>query len=411
MSATASERPVVVTHPVHQHAYQTALAAQRIGLLEAFWTGVYRTGRGITSERLLARLPRRLRVAAARELGRRWDADLDPSLVRTIVAYDIVEVAWRRLLGSHRARIWNLQPWMLRRFDASVAVRLRRHPPALVHSFEGAALATFAATRRAGGITVLDCPSAHERFVAVERAALSTKGRHSTARIQAERRLADRLLAPSEQVVACLLEHGVPAEKIVLLPYGADPERFAGRRTRREDERFRVLFIGRIEARKGVRELLSAWRLAALPAAELVLLGPRGHNADDLLRDLPRNVRWQDGVPRHEIPAWFTTSDVFTLPSLAEGSALVTYEAMAAGLASIVTAEAGSVVRDGKDGFVVPAGNAELLAGRLRELRHRSELREAMGRSARIAIEERWTWRHYGTRLASVWLDLLGVNS
>ena len=50
-------------------------------------------------------------------------------------------------------------------------------------------------------------------------------------------------------------------------------------------------------------------------------------------------------------------ADVFVFPSLFEGSAVVTYEALACGLPSIVTPNAGSVVRDGVDGFHVPAGD------------------------------------------------------
>jgi glycosyltransferase involved in cell wall biosynthesis len=400
-------RPVVVSHPVHQHAYKTALAAQERGLLEVFWTGFYRAGRGISSPRLLALLPGPVRAAATRELSRRWDPALDPALVKTVPAYDAVSVAWRRLLGARGSEVWDPGPWMLRRFDGAVARRLRRNPPALVHAFEGSALSTLGATRSGGGATVLDCPSAHERFIAVKRAAGDLSPDRTTARVVAERDLADRLLAPSEQVVTCLLEHGVPAERVVLLPYGVDPDLFAVRSVDREDDLFRVLFVGSIEARKGISDLLTAWRLAGLPDAELVLLGRLGPRGGDLLRDAPRGVRWHHDVPHGEVPTWFAASDVFAFPSLAEGSAYVTYEAMAAGLASVVTEEAGSVVRDGRDGFVIPAGDPAALADRLSELHRRSELREAMGRSARAAIEERWTWRHYGERLAAVWSELL----
>ena len=254
---------------------------------------------------------------------------------------------------------------MLRRFDAFVASALRRRPPALVHAFEGAALSTFAAARAAGSVTVLDCASAHERFVAVRRAA-GDRRRHATERIRAERRLADRLLAPSEQVVQCLLEDGVPAERIVRLPYGADPQPSTGHD--RSSTPFRVLFAGTIETRKGVEELLVAWRRAALPEAELVLVGPPGQGATELLRELPSGARWQGGVPHSEMLEWYRGCDVFVFPSRAEGSARVTYEAMAAGLPSVVSAESGSVVRDGRDGFVIPAGDPALLAARLREL-------------------------------------------
>lgn len=293
---------------------------------------------------------------------------------------------------------------MLGAFDAAVARRLRRRPPALVHAFEGAALQTLAATRRAGGFTVLDCPSPHERFVAVERAE-GGRRRHATARIRAERALADRLLAPSQQVAACLQENGVDPERIVLLPYGVDPDRFAPGGERDEDGRFRVLFVGRIEPRKGVRDLLAAWRSLAIPRAELVLLGPPGRGARELMRAAPGSVRWVPGVPHPETPGFYRRADVFAFPSLAEGSALVTYEAMAAGLPCVVTAESGSVVRDGRDGFIVPAGAPAALAERIGALHADPARRRALGRSARAQVEQRWTWHHYAERLVAVWRD------
>src|SRR5713226_744525 len=61
---------VVITHPGRQHSYETVLAAQRAGLLQSFITGLYFTGRGITSEHLLRIAPlaisRRVRSSAKR---------------------------------------------------------------------------------------------------------------------------------------------------------------------------------------------------------------------------------------------------------------------------------------------------------------------------------------------------------
>ncbi len=55
-------------------------------------------------------------------------------------------------------------------------------------------------------------------------------------------------------------------------------------------------------------------------------------------------------------------ADVFVFPSLFEGSAVVTYEALACGLPCIVTPRPGSVVRDGVEGLIVPARDVEALA-------------------------------------------------
>ena len=65
-------------------------------------------------------------------------------------------------------------------------------------------------------------------------------------------------------------------------------------------------------------------------------------------------------VSHAEMPAWMRQADVFVFPSLFEGSAVVTYEALASGLPCVVTAESGSVVRDGLEGFVVGGATSPL---------------------------------------------------
>jgi glycosyltransferase involved in cell wall biosynthesis len=70
-------------------------------------------------------------------------------------------------------------------------------------------------------------------------------------------------------------------------------------------------------------------------------------------------------VTRQEVRRHYQWADVFVFPSLCEGSAMVTYEALAAGLPVITTPNAGSVVRDGVDGFIVPIRDAEAIAAKL----------------------------------------------
>jgi len=88
-------------------------------------------------------------------------------------------------------------------------------------------------------------------------------------------------------------------------------------------------------------------------------------------------------------------ADVFVFPSLFEGSAVVTYEALASGLPCVVTPNAGSVVREGKDGFVVPPRDVEALAFAMERLGEAPELRAALGSSARTrALEFDWPRYH-----------------
>jgi glycosyltransferase involved in cell wall biosynthesis len=93
--------------------------------------------------------------------------------------------------------------------------------------------------------------------------------------------------------------------------------------------------------------------------------------------------------------AW---ADVFLLPSICEGSATACYEALAAGVPVITTENAGSVVRDGIDGFIVPIRDAGAIVERLEMLHRDRELLESMARGALQRASE-FTVEKYGDRL------------
>lgn len=367
---------VVVTHPTHQHAYETALAAQRSHALERFVTGIYRRG------------------------TRRWHADIDPARVTSLPLHDVLSAMAARTIGG---RVDHLG-WMMRGFDAAAARRLSRWPSEVVHAFEGAALATLRRARHEGRFTVLDVPSAHERFAEAAVLEGDSATRFPTERIRAERAQADLLLAPSEFVKSCLVENGAPEESVTIVPYGANPVAYEPARP--DGEGFDVAFVGEIGRRKGVTHLLDAWRRLRLPGASLTLAG---RVADpSLVRDLPAGVRWAGALTRERVRRLMSGSHAFVFPSLAEGSALVTYEAMAAGLPSVVTPESGSQVRDGADGFVIPRRDPAALADRLEALAEDPGLRAQMGASARERIGHEYTWDHYRRRLARAWEGSIG---
>jgi glycosyltransferase involved in cell wall biosynthesis len=103
-------------------------------------------------------------------------------------------------------------------------------------------------------------------------------------------------------------------------------------------------------------------------------------------------------IPRDQLSAEFQQADLLVLPSIAEGSAAVTYEALGAGVPVITTRAAGSIVRDGVEGLIVaerdPLGLAEAIE-RIVECR---KIREEMSIYARRRAAE-YTWERYGTRL------------
>jgi glycosyltransferase involved in cell wall biosynthesis len=154
---------------------------------------------------------------------------------------------------------------------------------------------------------------------------------------------------------------------------------------------FRLLFVGRREREKGLDVLLEAWRRAGLgPGAELVVAG------EGPLRPDGPGVRALGAVPRDELPELYASADALALPSVRTATflepwGLVVNEAMRQGTPAIasdaVGAVAGGLVRDGRNGLVAPAGDAAVLATRIRTLAMNQELRGRLSAAAREDVE------------------------
>ena len=212
--------------------------------------------------------------------------------------------------------------------------------------------------------------------------------------------VADLLLAPSEFVKSCLVENGAAEERVAIVPYGADPVAYVPARP--DGEGFHVVPSW---ARSGTaREWPTcSTRGGACASPELASRWRAGSRSRRWCGDLPAGARWVGALSRERVRRLMSGSHAFAFPSLAEGSALVTYEAMAAGLPSVVTPESGSRVRDGADGFVVPRRDPAALAECLEALAADPSLRARMGASARERIERGFTWEHYRRRLVGAW--------
>jgi glycosyltransferase involved in cell wall biosynthesis len=192
----------------------------------------------------------------------------------------------------------------------------------------------------------------------------------------------------------------------------------------------KFLFVGRPAKEKGLPVLLSAWRRLDLPypRAALILAGVPVPDRQDYER-AQANVQADDGVafvgwlPPTELRNFYAASDVLVLPSIPtrtfrEPWGLVVNEAFNQQLPVIVSdavgAAAGGLVRDGANGFVVPAGDASALAGSLRRLASDPELRQRLGRTGahdvRAYTHEAWA-AGFSEALASLGLSRKGEGS
>jgi glycosyltransferase involved in cell wall biosynthesis len=214
----------------------------------------------------------------------------------------------------------------------------------------------------------------------------TTAGRLGAPLVHRLYRDADAVVTYGEHVSVHVRGHGARAP--IAAPQAADGAfwRAVPAQPRREAP-FQALWVGRAEPGKGLAVALEAWHRAALPDAVLVVVGgvPRpGH-------EIP-GVRFTSPLPPTELRRLYAGSDVLLVSSVAtrrfhEPWALVVNEAMHAGVPVIasdaVGAVAGGLLADGRNGVVLPAGDAAALAAALWWLRDDPALRARLAAAAR----------------------------
>jgi starch synthase len=400
---------ILVHHPGSNHlAYEVVAGLQAGGFACEFDTGFFYTPTG-RAARLAEMLPAGWRGRVQRELKRRSHADVDPSRVRLLPWPELAYVALNRL-GLAPEPLARIIGWRDEIFDRWVAQRVRRVRPQIVVGHDSSTLLSFRAAREIGAVPVLNQVTGHiEAALEIfreeaERApdfaeALAVPPAWIVERCRQEALAADHVLVPSDYVRTTMIARGTPAERISVLPYGVDVERFHPQ-PRGERGVFRMLFVGNLSQRKGIKYLLEAVRRLKLPNSELVLVGRIVGSAAALApyADVFRHVRH---VPYHEVHRLYADADLFVYPSLHEGSAFATYEALASGLPVIATPNTGSVVRDSIDGYLVPPRDVEALTARIEQLYRDPALRAAMAVRARERALE-FTWTAYRARLAAL---------
>jgi phosphatidyl-myo-inositol alpha-mannosyltransferase len=186
-----------------------------------------------------------------------------------------------------------------------------------------------------------------------------------------------------------------------VIPNGVDVGRFrrAVPIARWQDGTPNILFVGRLEDRKGLPHLLKAFRLIRRSGQECRLLvvgtGPHEREARRYVRTRGlQNVEFLGRVTDFEKLQLYRTADVFVSPATGrESFGIVLLEAMAAGTPIVCSDIHGykGVVQRGRQGIMVPPGDAKALAGAITELLEDPGMRARMGASG-LERAEQFSW-------------------
>lgn len=337
--------------------------------------------------------------------------EIDKRLVKTIVYPKLFNKALYLLNFTDVQRSVLTDPI----FDRLAARHIEKCD--IFHCWSNFSLKSMERAKALGVTTVMERPSSHTvdqntfldeeygRFL--KRRYIDKDVKRLMARSVQEVSLADYLIVPSEFCAESMARHGVDAKKIIQIPSGVDNVRF--RTAPKEDDTFRVLFMGQLCLRKGVQYLLEAWDGLKLPKSELVLVGMVSPDVKGVLERYGNNPTIKFLNYTHDYVKIYHTASVFVFPSIEEGSALVNYEAMACGLPVITTYNSGPVARDGIDGFIIPIRDAGAIREKITELYEDGEKRQAMGVSARSHVEQ-FTWKRCTESLIAAYKRIKGVN-
>jgi glycosyltransferase involved in cell wall biosynthesis len=231
-----------------------------------------------------------------------------------------------------------------------------------------------------------------------------------TRRCERQYEMCDRIIVYSEAAARSFQPYPY-ANKVVVVQEGVDHHFYSPAQTLAGATTFRICYVGRVEALKGLHRLIEAWKRLALPDAELVLVGEVMPELNRSLKDAPaHHIRATGILPPQEVVNCYRQSSLFVFPSMNEGLSRALLEAMSCGLPVIACLDTGAedCVKPGKEGLLVPGRNTDALADAILWCyNHRHEITE-MGTAARLRIEAEFTLSHYAQRLIALYRSISG---
>ena len=361
---------VTVFHLGARKHYQEPLLFHQWGILSTFYTDFYARDNFINkilrSPQVYSRLPKSLK-----KMLDRYSPELKGAKIVDFPFFGIEYV--NALKNSSFEDLYDIYISIAQKFNRKIICRKLTNSN-VVYGFNTASLEVFTVAKSQGIKCFLDqtiAASSLEYALLLEEQERWVNWSNSTYTVTEpmkrmaerefkEQELADHIICGSNFVKESLIGQGISSGKITVVSLGKTNDslgntNFSGISEINDQGILKILFVGSVELRKGIPYLLEALKIlhdkkinfTCKIAGDIKIKQERVDEYKHLCEFLGR-------VPRSEMSRLYEWADVFVLPSICEGSAMVTYEALMYGLPVITTYNSGSVVRDLVDGFIVP---------------------------------------------------------
>lgn len=336
-----------------------------------------------------------------RLIGRTDTEIIDPRYIRTNVGLAALHKAGRFVYTSNdlfdRWVAWNIA----RRKDYDVLI-----------GWSGMSLRAIRAAKQNGKITVLERGSSH---ILYQNSVLQEEYRKFGIEFTIDPRVMEKELKeyetcdfisiPSSFVKKTFVEQGIRPEKLIVNPYGAG-RNFQLAKISRNDNKFRVLYLGGLSIRKGLTYLFEGLSRLPIPpdVLEVWFIGSISDEIKPQIERLrhPNWIFWGH-VRQDELPQYIGQCDVGVQASLEDGFGMVVPQMLGCGVPVIVSTNTGAldIIREGENGFIVPIRSAEKIAEKIARLYHDPKQLAAMKINAAGSVQKGLTWEDYGQRYVS----------
>lgn len=232
---------------------------------------------------------------------------------------------------------------------------------------------------------------------------------------QALLRRAGRIAAVAHSVAGELAEYGIDPAQVAVLGNGTDDCFFTPTPRKESDAPARILYAGRLAHRKGLLDLLEAFRLIVEqhPGATLQLAGDGPLLAELQTRarryGLTQQVAFLGHIEtRDALRTLYREAAVYVQPSHYEGLPTSVLEAMSCAAPVVATGVSGhlDVIEAGRNGLLVPPKAPEHLAQAVTQLLRCPPQARALGVAARETVQARYTWPQIAGRYLEVYASV-----
>ncbi|WP_299288387.1 glycosyltransferase family 4 protein [uncultured Mucilaginibacter sp.] len=360
---------------VGPHVRETLKAYQEHNILHTFYTTLYQNPRTPFNNLFNKYLPQ-----VKKQLERRQLKNIESLNVKSIKRYELLRIVSSKAFSPVITDF--LWEWGELAFDKWVAKQLNNQIQ-WIHGYEHCSLATLQQAKNLGIKSFYEQPSQHFSFFekiaknqfhqypelinAETNLLIDRKSERRNQRRTEELDICDYIICNSTFTKKTLTDVQINPNKIINVPLGF-PSTVKSTDKRSITRKTIFIYAGNQSLRKGTHILYKAWQKCNFKnEAELWLVGSN-QLPIKVRQGLGDDVKFLDNLPHESLMQLFSQVDMLVLPTLCDGFGMVITEAMSQSLPVITTYNSGGpdLITEGKDGFLLEAGNVEQLADKLK---------------------------------------------